>query len=167
MTRAHKKKAAARARAARWPSNGSPSPPNTELADISHNLSVFDDHSEELDETVDYDSSSDCDYDGGINWCLDSEGENDGDCSDDWEDSDDESLVEFNEDDLVEIKADIAELKEPSAYDQIMRTKSSKEWKAAEKNRNLGYTGTSKQTQQRNRKNARDQANFHEQAKTS
>jgi hypothetical protein len=45
---------------------------------------------------IDSELDTDCDYTGGVNYCLESdEGSNEG-YSDDWTDSNDESLIEFD-----------------------------------------------------------------------
>jgi hypothetical protein len=106
---------------------------------------------------VDSDSEYDCGYEGGVN-CQWSDTEYDGTDSE-WSDSDGDSLAELDGD---ELEANLRELREeveapgaPSKYAQISTKKSALEWKKAEGNRAMGYTGNSKRTQQRKAKEAR------------
>ena len=68
---------------------------------------------------------------------------------------------------LAEELLDLAGPDEPSKYAQISARKSEKVWKKAEKNRALGYTGSSQHTQQQNDKALRDRAVVHRKAQTS
>jgi hypothetical protein len=92
--------------------------------------------------------------------------EDDRDCSDDWSDSEEGSLMEFEDDDLGELWANL-DLEVTLPYGHVMENKSAKDWRKAERNRALGYTGTSKRTQQQKVKEAWDQADFCEKVKTS
>jgi hypothetical protein len=63
-------------------------------------------------------------------------------------DSEDESLTELEGDELEanlqELKAKLADLGTiHTKYDQVMQVKSSDDWKKAEQNHTLGYTGNS------------------------
>jgi hypothetical protein len=108
-------------------------------------------------------SDTDCDYTGGVNCCSDSDDK--GETGDDW--SDEESLVEFDGADLGELREELENLEnlKPLLYDQIKEKKSTKEWNKAERNRGLGYTGDSVQTQQWNEQDVRKRADFCEEAK--
>ncbi|KAF8869856.1 hypothetical protein BD779DRAFT_1479391 [Infundibulicybe gibba] len=92
--------------------------------------------------------------------------------------SDEESLAEFEDDELEENLRELLGLEDlpptrtiigdcSSQYKQINEKKSKEEWQTAEKNRGLGYNGHSKRTQQRKAKGARERADFREKAKTS
>jgi hypothetical protein len=101
------------------------------------------------------DSESDCGYEGGV------------DC----DPSDDESLAELEGD---ELEANLSALHKeaesqdaPNAFKQMMSHKDSKEWKKVEANRALGYTKNSIRTQERRRKEAREQEASQAEAKTS
>jgi hypothetical protein len=83
---------------------------------------------------IDSESDTDCDYTGGVNYCLESdEGSNEG-YSDDWTNSDDESLIEFDNEDFDLLVAEVEGLAVPLLYDQLLERKTSKQWKQAEQN---------------------------------
>ena len=115
------------------------------------------------------DSEYDCDYEGGVN-CQWSDTEYDGTDSE-WSDSDGDSLAELDGDELEanlrELREEVEALGAPSKYAQIATKKSALEWKKAEGNRALGYTGNSKCTQQRKAKEAWERAAFRGEARTS
>ena len=177
MAKAHKKKAAARARTARW-LNRAEAQDLEELVrdDVAAVTNPDPEWAPEIDIVteehwdpiyIDSESDTDCDYNGGVNCWPDSDDENDGDCSDNWSDSEEGSLVEFDNDDLGELRAELNDLGVALPNNHIMENKSAKDWRKAESNRALGYTGTSKRTQQRREKEARDRAEFRGKAKTS
>ncbi|KAG1865569.1 hypothetical protein C8R48DRAFT_747672 [Suillus tomentosus] len=126
---------------------------------------------------IDYDSSSeqDCGYTGGVNFQF-SNTEYDSATESEWSngsESDEDSMVELEGD---ELDANLHELRKKAhdkaleafpKYAQIVRKKSAVEWKKAEKNRALGYTGNLKRTQQRRAKEAQNQAAIREEAKSS
>lgn len=93
------------------------------------------------------DLNSDCGYEGGVNcdW-SDSDSEYDEDYTDteSLEDMDGDEL----DDNLQELKAELDDLFTPTKYDQIMEPKLTTDWKKAEQNRNLRYSGNSKCTQE-------------------
>ncbi|KAG1802914.1 uncharacterized protein HD556DRAFT_1304152 [Suillus plorans] len=94
---------------------------------------------------IDYDSSSkqDCGYTGGVNFQF-SDTEYDSATESEWSDG-----SESDRDSMIAMK------------------KSAVEWKKAEKNHALGYTGNSQRTQQRRAKETQNQAAIHEEAKSS
>jgi hypothetical protein len=86
----------------------------------------------------DYEPETDSDLDSDSNW------------------SDNESLAEYEGDELEEnlhqrqeLIEEILALEVPTKYDQIATQKSVKEWAKAEENQALGYLGHSKHTQHR------------------
>lgn len=91
-----------------------------------------------------------CDWDGTVN-VPDRE---------EWLDEDDEDEITALEgDELVEslgkkFNAELDELEKFTAYLEINRGVSSKEWKKTESNRKLGYTRNSKKTKQRHARDA-------------
>ena len=112
------------------------------------------------------DPDSDCGYAGGVNcdW-SDSDSEYDEDYTDmeSLEDMDGDEL----DDNLQELKAELEDLFTPTKYDQIMEPKLTTDWKKAEQNRNLGYSGNSKRTRERRAKEARDREASRTEARTS
>jgi hypothetical protein len=88
-----------------------------------------------------------------------------------WSDSDGDSLAELEGDELEanlhELREEVEAITAPSRYTRIAAKKSAREWKKAEQNRALGYTGNSKRTQQRRAKEAQERAAFREEARTS
>lgn len=150
MAKAHKKKAALRARAAKElkPSSSSHIPLQVGASACNEGS----DSSEAEDST----DSDDCGYEGGINYvCSESEdSEYQLGSEDEWSDED---LEEINEDDLPPIKI-------PAIFKD---TKMDVDWKNVEKNRSLGYTGTSERTSQRHAQKAREQEVIRKEAKTS
>ena len=115
--------------------------------------------------------SEECGYEGGVDCkSLDDKYDPTVDSDEDW--SDYESLAELKGD---ELEANLCALHEeeaesldaPNAFRQMMVPKDAKEWKKAEGNRAFGYTMNSTHTQERRRKEAREQVAFQEKAKTS
>lgn len=80
-----------------------------------------------------------------------------------WSDSDGVSLIELKVN-LHKLKEEF-EARKPSKFAQITTTNSALEWKKAEWNHTLGYTGNSKCRQQCKVKEAQGQAVFHEEAR--
>lgn len=162
MGRADKKKAAAHATAARIKAHNSTS---TNLK--NHNPSA---DTNILPITVDSDSDSDCQYLGGVNFYP-----SDDDYTDSGEESTDtelESLAELEGDELEanlrELRAELEDLGTiHTKYDHIMQMKSVTDWKKAERNRTLGYTGNSRRTQLRKAKEAREREALRTEAQTS
>ena len=126
---------------------------------------------------IDSDSPSeqDCGYTGGVNHQF-SGTEYDSGTESEWSNgsgSDEDSVVELEGDELdanlheLRKKAHAKALEGFPKYAKIVMKKSAFEWKKAEKNRALGYTGNSQRTQQRRAKEARDQAAIREEAKSS
>jgi hypothetical protein len=115
-----------------------------------------------------FESDRDCGYIGGVNCNPDSDSEHSGSS---W--SDTETLAELDGEELEKnlqmlLAEELQDLEgaKPSEYSQIAALKSEKVWKKAEKNRALGYTGSSQHTQQRNDKASRDRAALHKNAQT-
>lgn len=137
------------------PKNDSPEP-NGDISEISHHTEADDILDDDILETEAKEDS----WDGGV-YVPDSEEEFVplGLAEDS---SDEESLVEFDGDELVQ------HLHKPTAYGQLCDNYISKtQWKKAEANRSLGYTGNSTRTRERGRKQARERQEFREHAKTS
>jgi hypothetical protein len=134
---------------------------------------VSDSDSNDMSVSIEADSDDqDCRYMGGVDYQF-SGTEYDSGQESEWSDgseSDEESLVELEGD---ELEANLHKLRQAQAleaflkYAQIVMNKSASEWKKAEKNRALGYTGNSKCTQQWREKEAWDRASFHEEAEGS
>jgi len=157
-----KQKAAAHATAARLHARDNISAIPTPIGTLAHhNIAVLETDTCPID--VSSDSDSDCGYEGGVN-C----GWSDSD-SEDYSDAD--SLEELEgeelEANLNELRAELKELVIPTKYDQFMEPKAAKDWKKAEKNRTLGYTGNSKRTQERRAKEGRDREASRAEAQTS
>jgi hypothetical protein len=169
----NKKEAAARARAGRARSRASIAVaavaaaqiPQLPDADIAPEMQIF-----IGDETDAFESDRDCGYTRGVNCSPDSDSEHSGTS---W--SDTETLAELDgaelEENLQMLLAeelqDLEGLANASKYSQIAAPKSDKVWKKSEKNRALGYTGSSQRTRQRNDKASRDRADLHKKAQTS
>jgi hypothetical protein len=117
--------------------------------------------------TEETDSESDCGYEGRVD--CDPSNDSAADSDEDW--SDDESLAELEGDELeanLSVLHKEAESQDaPNAFKQMMSHKDSKEWKKVEANRALGYTKNSIRTQERRRKEAREQEASQAEAKTS
>jgi len=167
MVTKQQRAAAARARAARWP-RAARATCNSNTAPTASNPAVIE---------IDYDSPSeqDCGYTGGVNYRF-SDTEYDSATESEWSNgsgSDEDSVVELEGDELdanlheLRKKAHDKALEEFPKYAQIVMKKSAVEWKKAEKNRTLGYTGNSQRTQQRRAKEAQDRATIREEAKSS
>jgi hypothetical protein len=115
-------------------------------------------------------SESDCGYEGEVN-CDSTDDEYDptDDLDDGW--SSDESLAELEGDELeANLQALHKEAKSwnaPTAFKVMMAPKDANDWKKAEANRTLGYTKNSTRTQERRRKEEREQTAFQAKAKTS
>jgi hypothetical protein len=174
MAKNKKKEAAARARAGRARSRASITVaavtatqiPQLPDEDIAPEMQIF-----IGDETTDaFESDRDCGYTGGVNCGPASDSEHSGSS---W--SDTETLAELDGEDLeenlqmllAEELQDLEGLPNASKYSQIAAPKSDKVWKKSEKNRALGYTGSSQRTRQRNDKASRDRADLHKKAQTS
>jgi hypothetical protein len=159
MVSKHKKAAAARARAGRAAGrqNNLTSTPSPEPEPFPEIEFAFE-PAEPIE--IDSDSESECGYTGGVNY-HDSDSDNEPGSGEVWsDDSDGESLAEFEgeelESNLRELRAELDALAAPSKYDLIAGKKSSREWKKAEKKRGFGYTGNSQRTKQRHAKAARE-----------
>ena len=147
MTKADKKKAAARARAGKV------------LKHSSHSKTQILLVSDAKDIETDSDDNYDCGYEGGID-CVWSEDGSDSEVESDngWSDASvDDDLIEVDEGELPPVK--IPEI--------FTNPKMPINWKKAQSNRKLGYTGTSVRTRQRHDQQAREQEEFRQQAKTS
>jgi hypothetical protein len=167
MVTKQQRAAAAWARAARWP-RAAQATCNSNTAPTASNPAVIE---------IDYDSPSeqDCGYTRGVNYQF-SDTEYDPATESEWSNgsgSDEDSVVELEGD---ELDANLHELRKKAhdkaleafpKYAQIVMKKSAVEWKKAEKNRTLGYTGNSQRTQRRGVKEAWDRAAIREEAKSS
>jgi hypothetical protein len=72
---------------------------------------------------IDSELDTDCDYTGGVNYCLKSDkGSNEG-YSDDWTDSDNESLIKFDNEDYDLLVAEVEGLAVLLPYDQLLERK--------------------------------------------
>jgi hypothetical protein len=150
------KAAAARARANRHPQSKPSITPEITVENIAENLCLpspidVDDGCEDFD---------DCGYVGGVNVSL-SDSESDYELSEDeWTESESESLAELEgdelEDNLQSLREEVQQLSVPSPYAEILKTKTTREWAAAESNRGLGYNGLSDRTGRRNAQKARE-----------
>lgn len=89
--------------------------------------------------------------------------------------SSNESIVELEGDDLeenlktlraVELAREAVNADVSTAYGIIKTYKTAKDWQRAEAVQSLGYNGQSTRTQERRQKNAREQKQFNEKAKT-
>ena len=152
----NKREAAARARAGRARSRAivtavaAAQIPQLPDADIAPEMQIL--IGDEMDA---FESDRDCGYIGGVNCNPDSDSEH---SESSW--SDTETLAELDGEELEEnlqmlLAEELQDLEgpaKPSEYSQIAALKSDKVWKKAEKNRALGYTGSSQRTQQRNDK---------------
>ncbi|KAJ7575739.1 hypothetical protein C8J56DRAFT_801168 [Mycena floridula] len=115
------------------------------------------------------DSDDDCGYDGGVNYEYISSGTE----SDQGWDSEDKcagdeleaSLHELRDLLNEEVEAKVGAPKD--AFAQIMKARSSTDWKAAESNQKLGYNGHSERTESRKRTKARTDAVESSKAKIS
>jgi hypothetical protein len=117
----------------------------------------------EIDPSLDWE----CGYTGGVGVEEESDSDSDYEPDSESEWSDDESLLEYEGDELEENLRQQRELMEdiqvlsgshPSGYEEITVPKLRKEWTKVEGNRGLGYSGHSKRTQRRRAKEARDRA---------
>jgi hypothetical protein len=129
---------------------------------------------------TDSESERGCGYMGGVNHQFSDTGYDSG-AESEWlgargsgSDDSEDSVVELEGDELEEnlrelrkIEAHAIALEAFPKYGQIVMKKSASEWKKAEKNRALGYTGNSQRTQQRRAKEVRDRTAFREEAKNS
>jgi hypothetical protein len=119
--------------------------------------------------SLETDSESDCGYEGGVN-CESSDDEYKHTSSDEgW--SSDGSLAELERDELeanlCALREEAESLDAPTVFRNMMAPTDAKGWKKAEGNQAFGYTKNSTRTQERRRKEAREQAEFQEKAKTS
>ena len=101
---------------------------------------------------IDISSDSDCAYERGVNCFMsDSNG-----LEFEADESDVESLEELDGDalevNLCELRGELKHTTAPSKYSHLIELKSAINWKKAEQNCNLGYTGNSKCTQERRAK---------------
>lgn len=156
MANTHQKAAAACARAARLARKAPTHPPRVISPVLSLPASVTVESESE--------SESECEYEGGVNHILSEPDLHAAEPCDNERMSDtDESLEELEGTDLEEnlkaLRVDVGS----GGYAKVAAPKTVKTWQKAEKNRALGYTGTSKRTQQRHAKQARE----HEQARES
>jgi hypothetical protein len=163
MGRKDKLAAAARARAGRTRSKPSKSTSNQDGGNPDEAAAAAIERENHLPRLADVESDMDCGYRGGVNIEISSD---ESDTTEGIVGSDEEtqeSLFEYTDKELDEnlgtLRAAEAEMiKNLDA--PIMKSRSEKEWKKIEKNWKLGYTGTSKRTQQRHAKTAREQAEF-------
>jgi len=65
---------------------------------------------------------------------------------------------------LHKLRAELEDLAAPTKYNQIMEPKLARDWKKAEQNHTLGYTGNSKKMQERREKEAPDRETAHTEA---
>lgn len=170
MAKTSKKAAAARARAGRAKARSAlpPSSLSTPLKSSSKLLTrvlVTANNEEDriTDVTVISDSESDlemdfeCGYEGGV--------ENPGS---ETEYEPEEVDEEWSEEELIEVgEEDLPPILPVESLQVFLGQKTSKEWEEAEKNRKLGYTGTSTRTKQRKAKEAREREEIRKQAKVS
>lgn len=159
-------KAAARATAARIQAHNSLSSKPLKNSDLSNSSPIKPTYPHPIN--VDSDSDSDCEYLGGINF-YPSDSDYVTDSEEESTDSGVESLLELEGDELEanlqELRAEFEDLH--TKYEHVMQMKSTEDWKKAENNRGLGYTGNSRHTQQRKAKDAREREAFCAEARTS
>jgi hypothetical protein len=121
--------------------------------------------------TIDDESDGECGYTGGVNCNYYSDEE-----EDKWSDDDNSEPEQLDEMEGEELEKNLQAVKaamdllaipprNPTIFDKISSRHSLKDWANAE--RNVGYTGNSSRTQRRRDKDARDQAEIREAAKTS
>ena len=112
--------------------------------------------------------ASDCEYTGGVKHTL-------SDSDESLSSSDEESLAKLEGDELKnnlrtmnggEVDSEVEVNKQPSLYSKMATHKTPKYWTRAEKVCGLGYNKQSTCTQERKRKQQRDQKAFHGMAKT-
>ena len=112
----------------------------------------------------------DCGYMGGVNHsCTDSEYEPSMDSDSDSDDKAIELEGEELEKNLAELRNEVEELKKKTPYEHVLAagSMSAKQWKKAESQQKLGYTGTSLRTHQWHAKAAWEQEQVCQAAKTS
>ncbi|KAG1803044.1 hypothetical protein EV424DRAFT_1582458 [Suillus variegatus] len=151
MANTHQKAAAARARAARLARKAPTHPPRVISPVLSLPASVTVESESE--------SESECEYEGGVNHILSEPDLHAAEPCDNERMSDtDESLEELEGTDLEEnlkaLRVDVGS----GGYAKVAAPKTVKTWQKAEKNQALGYTGTSKRTQQCHAKQAHESA---------
>ena len=159
------KAAAAQVRANRHPQKPSPSPKITiEIIAEDHLPSplIVDDPEQDLDE---------CGYTGGVNVSW-SDSESDYKLSEDeWNDSETESLAELEgdelENNLQSLREEAQWLSVPTAYAEILKKKTTKEWAVAKSSHCLGYNGLSDRTEHRRVQKAREREEERKNAKKS
>ena len=126
-----------------------------------HNISALE--ADTCPINISSDSNSDCGYKGGVNFSLSK--------SDSFDYLDAESLEELEgeelEANLNELRAELKELPTCMKYDMLMELKTVKDWKKAEENHTLGYTGNLKCTQERQAKDLHDRKTSRAKAQTS
>lgn len=161
MASAAKKRAAARARAAKAARNNKSSKYSTSRAKapspefLPGDPSLEDSDSEDEESVLDFD----CGYEGGVDYdCSDYDCSEEDSSDNEWSDQDE--LIEMTEEDFPPIK--------PITIPDIFFTsRTSADWRAAEMNRGLGYTGTSKRTKERRDMEARTREKMRKDAKVS
>jgi hypothetical protein len=101
----------------------------------------------------DSDDDYDCGYDGGVNtYFSDDEYDPEGDADSDFMDLE---LSDFDEEILETLKAELASLAKPgTVFEALGKSTSKKDWKKAEANRSLRYSGNSERTRSRQAKQA-------------
>ncbi len=112
------------------------------------------------DSILDDEDDSIC-YNGGVTELLsDSDSDewslSDSDSDDEGEDSDIESSYEYDGEVMESLKKELASLTEKTAYQKLAdEKKTAAQWKKAEANQSLGYTGNLERTASRHRNQAR------------
>ncbi|KAJ7708564.1 hypothetical protein B0H14DRAFT_2646573 [Mycena olivaceomarginata] len=176
---AHLAAAAARARNARHPvaptlpPQNSPEPggpgsppaePDTQARTI---LSFSESELPDLETVSDNEGENECSWDGGVNHSISDSGSdwNSTENSDHANSDSDSDLSELEGPDLVQslqtqLEQEIHALGRATAYETINAPISTKNWRQAEANRALGYTGNSDRTKRRREKKARDGADL-------
>jgi hypothetical protein len=162
MGRKDKRMAAARATAARMAAFHARNNMHNSLPTPESRFNIIiEDDVVNMDDSVPIvvDSDSDCGYNGGVNY-YGSDSDSDEYLDENSGISDTESLEELEgvalEENLADLRVELEELAAATQYEQIMEPKSERQWKRVEKNRSLGFTGTSQRTQQRKAKEARE-----------
>lgn len=114
------------------------------------------------------DSDEECGYEGGVN-CSDESSDEDytpdfnlGDLSEN-----DSELSDIDEGFFEELAKELELLEKPTAFEALSVPRSNQQWNKIQKNRSLGYTGTSARSQRRMDLKAREQAESHKTAKIS
>ena len=171
MSKKDKQKAAARARAGRRTNNRQAAAAKIPIWPISDGIQVT------IEPKVIFidDESDDCGYTGGVNYTSYSDEEDNVDNV--WFDDSDTESEQIDEMEGEELDRSLQALKaaielyegqgkEKTILDQLGKDMSSNDWTKVESNRALGYLGNSGRSKRRKDKNARDQAQDREAAKT-